>query len=45
MTIKEELDTLCIAYFTWLAENLSTVGIIDSGEAYDKIDELLKDVT
>ena len=45
MTIKEELDTLCIAYFTWLAENLSTVGIIDSEEAYDKIDELLKNVT
>lgn len=44
-TIQSELDNICIEYFKWLSKELSTVGILDSDDVSNKIEELLKNVT
>jgi hypothetical protein len=38
--IMNEFDGLCVEYFTWLSEKLSTAGKLSTRDVYNKLNEL-----
>ena len=40
-TISKIMDSICVEYFKWLAENLSKVGVVSNRQVHEKLNELI----